>query len=81
MRAVGYMVQHMAYTLDRRTVLSKAAAHDLTITQLAELAGIHRVTLASALSRTAPTSPTVNTLFSLAEALATPAEELIVKVS
>jgi len=67
----------MHYTLNRRAVLSSAALNDLTITQLAEKAGVHRITLSKALHRERPSEPTLRTVLGLSSVLGIPLDELI----
>lgn len=67
----------MAYTLNRRAVLQAALERDLTIVDLAEVAGIHRVTLHKALSLTHPSEPTLRTVVGLSNALGLPVESLL----
>ena len=67
----------MPYTLNRRAVLAQAALQDLTLSALAEKAGIHRVTLSEALRREGPSEPTLRTLDGLARALQVPIGDLL----
>lgn len=67
----------MNYRLNRQAVLSQAALNDLTMTQLAERAGVHRITLSKALHRERPSEPTLRTVFGLCRALGLPIEEVL----
>jgi DNA-binding phage protein len=67
----------MAYTLNRRAILQAALEHDLTIVDLAEKAGVHRVTLHKALSLNDPSEPTLRTVVGLSRVLDLPVESLL----
>lgn len=67
----------MAYTLNRAAVLEAALQRDLSIVQLADSAGVHRVTLHKALSATDPSEPTLRTVLGLSRALDLPVESLL----
>lgn len=68
-----------APVLNRRSVRSLAASRGFdTITELAEAAGVHRVSLYRALSPTAPSAPSVKMLQGLSRALGAGLDQLLV---
>lgn len=71
----------MTYTLNRPAVRAGAASKELTIPALAEAAGIHPVTLYKAISRQAPSEPSLRTVMGLAAVLEMSVEEIVLEVA